>query len=157
MISDVVCHTFFPMTKRRFHTAPTLLLLFVAGLSSCSTNNKDDTSTLGLQQLPQPKLSGSSKRPVNHLPRGEYPFDEHGNYMTTWAQEGDKKYGPIRTKKSRKYRKKSKKSKSRYHKVKRGDTLWGLSKRYGRSVSSIKRANGLRSSTIRLGQTLKIP
>jgi len=77
--------------------------------------------------------------------------------MTTWAQEGDKKYGPIRTKKSRKYRKKSKKSKSRYHKVKRGDTLWGLSKRYGRSVSSIKRANGLRSSTIRLGQTLKIP
>jgi peptidoglycan lytic transglycosylase D len=43
------------------------------------------------------------------------------------------------------------------HKVRRGDTLGKISYKYGVSVSKIKRANGLRSSTIRVGQSLKIP
>ncbi len=43
------------------------------------------------------------------------------------------------------------------HKVRRGDTLGKIAGRYGVSVSSIKRANGLRSSTIRTGQMLNIP
>ena len=51
----------------------------------------------------------------------------------------------------------AKKSKNYRHKVRRGDTLGKIAGKYGTSVSKIKRANGLRSSTIRVGQRLKIP
>ena len=43
------------------------------------------------------------------------------------------------------------------HRVRRGDTLGKIAGKYGTSVSKIKRANGLKSSTIRVGQRLKIP
>ncbi len=43
------------------------------------------------------------------------------------------------------------------HTVKRGDTLTGLARKYGSSVSKIQRANNLRGTVIRLGQTLTIP
>lgn len=43
------------------------------------------------------------------------------------------------------------------HTVKKGDTLYGLSRKYGTTVSRIQKANGLSGTTIRLGQTLTIP
>lgn len=43
------------------------------------------------------------------------------------------------------------------HTVNSGDTLWGLSKAYGVSVSSIMKANGLTSTIIYPGQKLIIP
>ncbi|WP_236683802.1 LysM peptidoglycan-binding domain-containing protein [Demequina flava] len=44
------------------------------------------------------------------------------------------------------------------HKVASGDTVWGLARKYGTSVSAIKDANGLNASaTIRIGQSLSIP
>jgi membrane-bound lytic murein transglycosylase D len=43
------------------------------------------------------------------------------------------------------------------YKVRRGDTLGKIAGKYRTSVSKIKRANGLKSSTIRVGQRLKIP
>lgn len=43
------------------------------------------------------------------------------------------------------------------HKVAKGDTLTSLAKKYNTSVESLKSANGLRSDTISLGQSLKIP
>lgn len=43
------------------------------------------------------------------------------------------------------------------HKVVKGDTLTSVAKKYKTSVASLKSANGLRSDTISLGQTLKIP
>ena len=43
------------------------------------------------------------------------------------------------------------------YRVRRGDTLWSISKRFGRSVTALKRANGLRSSKLQAGQKLKIP
>lgn len=43
------------------------------------------------------------------------------------------------------------------HRVRRGETLGKIASRYGVSMSSIKRANGMRSSTIRTGQVLRIP
>ena len=46
---------------------------------------------------------------------------------------------------------------SRYHTVKKGDTLSALSRRYDVSVSAIQRANGLRGSVIVLGKKLRIP
>ena len=48
---------------------------------------------------------------------------------------------------------------SRHHRyrVGRGDTLWRIAQRNGVSVSSIKHANGIRSSHLRMGQVLSIP
>lgn len=43
------------------------------------------------------------------------------------------------------------------HTVKKGDTLSGIAGRYGSSVSAIQRANGIKGSLIRIGQTLVIP
>ncbi|MBN1446007.1 MAG: LysM peptidoglycan-binding domain-containing protein [Candidatus Omnitrophica bacterium] len=43
-----------------------------------------------------------------------------------------------------------------FHTVKKGDTLSGLSRKYGVSISAIKKANNLRSSNIVIGRTLKI-
>ncbi len=48
-------------------------------------------------------------------------------------------------------------AKPSYVKVKSGDTLYGLSKRYGVSVASINSANGLKSDTIVDGKSLRIP
>jgi membrane-bound lytic murein transglycosylase D len=43
------------------------------------------------------------------------------------------------------------------HRVKAGETLWGIAKRYGVSVAALRRANGLgKSSHLRIGQRLKI-
>ncbi len=47
---------------------------------------------------------------------------------------------------------------TRYHRVRRGETLSKIARRYGVSVSSVRRANRLRNSNlIRIGQRLKIP
>ena len=49
-------------------------------------------------------------------------------------------------------------AKKRYYKVKRGDTLIGIARKYrGVTVNEIKRANGLKSSKIKPGQRLVIP
>ena len=48
-------------------------------------------------------------------------------------------------------------SRHRRYRVGRGDTLWRIAQRHGVSVSSIKHANGLRSSQLKMGQTLSIP
>ncbi len=51
----------------------------------------------------------------------------------------------------------SKSSSSKRYRVGRGDTLWQIARRHGVSVSSLKQANGMRSSRLRAGQTLSIP
>lgn len=43
-----------------------------------------------------------------------------------------------------------------YH-VKKGDNLWTLARRYDSSIEAIKRANGLKSDLIIIGQRLQIP
>jgi LysM repeat protein len=43
------------------------------------------------------------------------------------------------------------------HTVVRGDTLGGIARRYGSSISAIKQANGMTSDTVVLGRTLVIP
>ena len=42
------------------------------------------------------------------------------------------------------------------HQVRRGETLWRLANRYGSSVEKIQRDNGLRGSSLQIGQTLRI-
>jgi hypothetical protein len=43
------------------------------------------------------------------------------------------------------------------HRVARGDSLWTLARRYGTTIERIQLANNLRTTTIRVGQTLVIP
>lgn len=43
------------------------------------------------------------------------------------------------------------------YRVRRGDTLSGIARRYGSTSMAIRQVNGLASSTIRVGQTLKVP
>jgi len=45
---------------------------------------------------------------------------------------------------------------TKIHKVRRGDTLSGIASKYRCRISDIKRWNGLRGSTIKVGQSLKI-
>ncbi|WGL15086.1 N-acetylmuramoyl-L-alanine amidase [Microbulbifer bruguierae] len=45
----------------------------------------------------------------------------------------------------------------RRHTISRGDTLSGIAARYNISVADLKRANGMATSMIRVGQTLTIP
>lgn len=40
--------------------------------------------------------------------------------------------------------------------VQSGDTLWGISIRYGTTVANLRAINGLTSDTLRVGQTLKV-
>ena len=45
---------------------------------------------------------------------------------------------------------------TRYHRIRRGETLSTIAKRYGVTVSQLKRWNGMRSNRIRAGRRLKI-
>lgn len=48
-------------------------------------------------------------------------------------------------------------TKNVYHKVKEGETLYRISVNYKVSVEALKKANNLRSNTIKIGQNIKIP
>lgn len=51
---------------------------------------------------------------------------------------------------------KAKATSSTTYKVVKGDTLWGIAKKYGVSVSALQKANNLSSSLIYIGQSLKL-
>lgn len=43
------------------------------------------------------------------------------------------------------------------HIVAKGDSLWGLARKYGTSIEAIQQANGMTNDTVILGTTLQIP
>lgn len=43
-----------------------------------------------------------------------------------------------------------------HHKVRKGDSLWNIARRYGTTVNNIKRLNGLKGTTLTTGQVIKI-
>lgn len=43
-----------------------------------------------------------------------------------------------------------------YHKIRQGDTLGGIAKKYGVSVSQLRKLNGLKGNNIRAGKTLRV-
>lgn len=49
-----------------------------------------------------------------------------------------------------------KKQKTRVHKVRQGDSLWNIARRYGTTTQEIKALNGLKNSQLAIGQALKI-
>jgi Family of unknown function (DUF5715)/LysM domain len=48
-------------------------------------------------------------------------------------------------------------SRGKKYRVGRGDTLWAIAKKHGVSITTIKKANGIRSTRLKPGQTLSIP
>ena len=50
----------------------------------------------------------------------------------------------------------SKKQKSQYHKVRSGDNLGSIARRYGTTVNKLQKLNGLRNTNIRAGQQLRV-
>ena len=49
------------------------------------------------------------------------------------------------------------KSDDNYYRVKSGDTLWSIARKYGLTVNEIKEANNLNNNTLSIGQLLYIP
>jgi len=43
-----------------------------------------------------------------------------------------------------------------YHKVRKGETLWSISRRYGLTVYTLKRLNGLSGSNLQVGKVIKV-
>lgn len=46
--------------------------------------------------------------------------------------------------------------KAKYHKVRSGDTLSGIASKYGVSVSSLRRLNGIKGNNIRVGRSIRV-
>ena len=154
-------------------------------LASCSSSGSKVKGVPA--NLPVIPLHGTAATPAHSMSHQDYPFDPSGNYMTAWAAEGETRAGrgaagdsdysswkeshsgtstrstSTAKKKTTSSKPKSKsstakkKSSSVRHTVRAGDTLSGIARKYGSSVSRIKSANGLRSDLIRNGQTLTVP
>lgn len=139
-----------PRTNRTVPFLAGILALLVAGCSTISPINPGSV-----------RIASSPKTPPHRMPKEEYPFDADGNYISDWAAAGERGAGrPAYVKappRSGHTSSRSSGSASGSHTVRKGDTLWGLSRKYGKSVASIKAANNLKSDTIRVGQRLRIP
>jgi membrane-bound lytic murein transglycosylase D len=59
--------------------------------------------------------------------------------------------------KSKKEKEKAKAPATKNHKVKKGETLYKISKQYGVTVEEIQKANGLKNANIKPDQSIKIP
>lgn len=66
-------------------------------------------------------------------------------------------YSDKKQKSSSKTEKEKKSTKKKTHKVKSGETLGQIAEKYGVGLSKLKKANGIKGSDIRVGQTLTIP
>ncbi|GEM_PF-2581593 len=107
----------------------------------------------------------------NFVPNTPGPFDKKGNYVTSWADgKWRRYYQPSKTNNSTRIvitpeppKPKPKpvatySGKYKTHTVVRGDTLYGISKKYNVSINSLKSINAIENAhLIRIGMTLKIP
>ncbi|MGB0291570.1 MAG: LysM peptidoglycan-binding domain-containing protein [Luteolibacter sp.] len=110
----------------------------------------------------------------NDISPGIGPFDSRGRYREDWADDPSKwrrpsapppvanvspvtSSGSSSTASTPPPSKPTPKPSVTRHTVKRGDTLSHIARRYGSSVSAIRRANGISGSLIFPGQKLIVP
>ena len=102
-------------------------------------------------------ISSSKIKGLNpHIRRGVTP---PGKSYTLWMPKGfnvARVSNSYSTLKAKRLRLSNSSSGSGYHKVRRGQNLSSIAKRYGLSVSKLKRLNGIRGSRIYAGQRLKV-
>jgi hypothetical protein len=153
------------------------LLLMAMAVVSCSTPKEQGAPTSNLPSNLRSISFASTSRasPPHGMSRYEYPFDASGNYVESWARDGEIRAGRSTAGSTRQTVSSTSRptarptatptrrastpaaSSARTHTVARGDTLYSLSRRYGVSVSAIQSANGIRGTTIQVGQRLRIP
>lgn len=122
-------------------------------------------------------VEGELGTPQHNLKKSEYPFDEKGNYREDWVSYNSSSSSSASSKpKSTSSSSTTTKvatstssssspvvmapvasTSSTYHTVSKNDTLWGISRTYGVSVTALKSANKLSNDVIQPGQKLKIP
>lgn len=68
-----------------------LLTLTLGGLVSCKSSSKKGLP----KNLPKINVKSSAASPKHNMNRGEYPFDERGNYVAAWAAEGARGGGNV--------------------------------------------------------------
>ena len=160
-----------PSTRRRLPAVPLRLItpLLLLAVAACGGKKDQKVATGNLpSNLPSLNFGGGAATPPHSMSRYEYPFDPSGNYNEDWAAQGERLAGrsttssaqpsatvrrstPTRTSTT------GASSAGRSHTVQRGDTLYGLARRYNTSVARIRSANGLSGDVIRPGQRLTIP
>jgi len=103
--------------------------------------------------IPRPSSSSSSRASVSprssSLPKGVTRSSSSSSASTMRTATASTS---SRSKKSP-----SSSRKSRYHTIKSGDTLYGLSRKYHVSVTSIQKVNGMKNTVLRDGRKIKIP
>lgn len=170
----LMSHFVFPPLRLTACAAALLVPLLLGSCKSKSSRIRGVPAN-----LPVINLHGSAATPSHSMSRADYPFDAKGDYVTAWAAEGETRAGrgaassrdysqwksshrsstlskPVKVSSGSSSRSKSSSS-GRRHTVRSGDTLSGIARKYGTSVSKIKAANGLKSDMIRSGSSLKIP
>lgn len=80
------------------------------------------------------------------------------NRITVVPAHRDQYYGKVRSAKmkNRKDRHSKTNGGSRTHVVRKGDTMYSIARKYGTTVDKIKKLNGLKSTKLKIGQTLRV-
>ncbi|MBK1883271.1 LysM peptidoglycan-binding domain-containing protein [Luteolibacter pohnpeiensis] len=118
--------------------------VIACALASCAHDNPNDYDTSAAYGVPDyGQADTSAVNPVYDTPAA------YEDSTSTPAPAPTPTYTPAPTP--------SRPAATTVHTVVKGDTLWGLSKKYKVSVDAIKRANGMTKDTVVLGSKLQIP
>ena len=104
------------------------------------------------------------RTPKRHISEGRPSYKRPSAIRTSQKKRSVKKskrkyrHAPGRKKTVRKYSRSRKKANIVRYRIRRGDTLYSLARRYKTTVSAIRRVNGMSSrQSIKFGQILRIP
>ena len=84
---------------------------------------------------------GKKLKILTHYPKGKKIIDNENNHIQIEVKS-EKRNDTVKPKK--------------YHKIKKGDTLFSVSKKYNLSVDELKDLNHLRKNKIAIGQKLRV-
>jgi len=155
------------------------IALVMLGLSNCGSNGKtvEVKKTGGFQQNHGPFDSNGNyvENWADNAPKRRFSWKKPStkktavppkisSNSTTRKTTPKKAYTPTKKTTPRKTSKKSTAKKITpktkppvFHTVKKGDTLYGLARKYGATVSAIQKANGIKGANISIGKRLIIP
>ncbi|BDS07461.1 hypothetical protein NT6N_25010 [Oceaniferula spumae] len=119
----------------------------VASIPSTPTPPVGGPTAVASNVTPQPPVTRPSTRPTPPVGSGVRPTPQP---RPTVVSRPKPKPKPVA-------KTKPKSKPPITHVIKKGDTLYGLSRKYGASVTAIQRANGLKGTNLSIGKRLLIP